>query len=148
MNAENTKNGLVKQFPDLAERVRVQREKRLYVAVEYARFRDVFNYAIDGLCFPILCTITGLDDGENISLIYHLADETGTIMNIQTAIPKQDPVLATVMDRFPAAEIYERELIDLLGVKVPDLPAGKRYPLPDNWPANEYPLRKDWKQTK
>jgi membrane-bound hydrogenase subunit beta len=145
MNAENAKNGLIAHFPDLAERTRVQREKRLYTTVEYARFREVFNYAIDELHFLILCTITGLDDGERIAFIYHLADETGTIMNIQTSIPKQDPVLATVMDRFPAAEIYERELIDLLGVKVPELPAGKRYPLPDNWPANEYPLRKDWK---
>ena len=52
------------------------------------------------------------------------------------------------MDRFPAAEIYERELIDLLGAKVAGLPEGKRYPLPDDWPAGEYPLRKDWKQLK
>jgi membrane-bound hydrogenase subunit beta len=24
------------------------------------------------------------------------------------------------------------------------LPEGFRYPLPDDWPANQYPLRKDW----
>ena len=49
-------------------------------------------------------------------------------------------------DRFPAAHIYERELVDLLGAKVEGLPPGNRYPLPDDWPEVQYPLRKDWKQ--
>ena len=40
----------------------------------------------------------------------------------------------------------ERELMDLLGAKVEGLPAGKRYPLSDDWPTDEYPLRKDWKK--
>jgi len=33
----------------------------------------------------------------------------------------------------------------MLGVQIEGLPPGKRYPLPDNWPAGQYPLRKDWK---
>jgi Ni,Fe-hydrogenase III component G len=28
---------------------------------------------------------------------------------------------------------------------VTGLPEGSRYPLPDNWPEGQYPLRKDWK---
>jgi Ni,Fe-hydrogenase III component G len=34
--------------------------------------------------------------------------------------------------------------MDLLGIKVEGLPEGRRYPLPDNWPQGQYPLRKDW----
>jgi Ni,Fe-hydrogenase III component G len=37
--------------------------------------------------------------------------------------------------------------VDLLGIKVNGLASGHRYPLPDNWPKGEYPLRKDWKGT-
>lgn len=146
MNAQAAQNALTAKFGFLAGKVRVQREKRLYVDVDRANFIPVFEYAINELRFSILCTITGLDEGETIALIYHLADESGTMLNIRTGIPKADPVLRTIMGYFPAAEIYERELIDLLGVRVPDLPAGKRYPLPDDWPEGEYPLRKDWKQ--
>jgi Ni,Fe-hydrogenase III component G len=35
--------------------------------------------------------------------------------------------------------------MDLLGAQVEGLPAGRRYPLPEDWPQGEYPLRKDWK---
>jgi Ni,Fe-hydrogenase III component G len=28
---------------------------------------------------------------------------------------------------------------------VEGLPAGNRYPLTDDWPADQFPLRKDWK---
>jgi Ni,Fe-hydrogenase III component G len=37
--------------------------------------------------------------------------------------------------------------MDLLGVRIEGLPAGKRYPLTDDWPANEFPLRKNWKSS-
>ena len=60
-------------------------------------------------------------------------------------VPKDEPVLQTVTGYFPAAELYEREMVDLLGMQVQGLPPGTRYPLPDGWPAGQYPLRKDWK---
>lgn len=146
MNALNAQDGLIAACGFLAGKVRVQREKRLYAEVDYANFAKVFDLAITGLQFTILCTITGLDEGENLAFIYHLADETGTILNLKTSVPKTAGRIRTVMNYFPCAEIYERELVDLLGAKIEDLPAGTRYPLPDDWPAGEYPLRKDWKQ--
>jgi Ni,Fe-hydrogenase III component G len=65
-------------------------------------------------------------------------------LNLTVAVPKENPVLQTVMGYFPPAETYERELIDLLGMKVEGLPPGSRYPLPEGWPEGQYPLRKDW----
>ena len=50
------------------------------------------------------------------------------------------------MDTFPGAELYERELVDMFGISVEGLPAGNRYPLPDDWPQGQHPLRKDWKK--
>lgn len=133
------------RFPYLNDRVRVQRDRRIYAEVDYANFTEVFEYAIQKLNFTFLCTITGLDEGEKISFIYHLTAQNGIILNLKTNIPKERPVLKTVIEYFRGAEIYERELVDLLGVKVEGLPEGKRYPLPDDWPTDQYPLRKDWK---
>ncbi|MDD5432403.1 MAG: NADH-quinone oxidoreductase subunit C, partial [Candidatus Omnitrophica bacterium] len=51
----------------------------------------------------------------------------------------------SVISYFPGAEIYEREVVDLFGAKVEGLPPGNRYPLTDDWPTDQFPLRKDWK---
>ena len=92
-----------------------------------------------------MCIITGLDEGEDIGFLYHIANESGTILSIHTKAPKADPVIHSVSDRFPAAHIYER------GARRPSRREGRRsaagsLPLPDDWPEGQYPLRKDWKQ--
>jgi membrane-bound hydrogenase subunit beta len=142
------KQDLLNRFPYLSNKVRVQRDRRIYAEVDYALFLEVFEYAIHKLNFTFLCTITGLDEGQTISFIYHLTTQNGIILNLKTGIPKERPVLKTIIGYFRGAEIYERELVDLLGVKVEGLPEGKRYPLPDDWPLDQYPLRKDWKADK
>jgi len=105
---------------------------------------DKFSYAVKEQGFSFLCTITGLDEGEYLSFIYHLAGKDGVVLNIKTKALKDKESIKTVTGYFPSAAIYERELIDLLGAKVEGLPEGIRYPLPDDWPAGQYPLRKDW----
>ena len=139
------KEDLLSKFPYLDDKVRIQRSRRIYAEVDYGSFTEIFEYAVQKLNFIFLCTITGLDEGDKISFIYHLARQSGIILNIKTSVPKERPVLKTIIEYFPSAEIYERELVDLLGVKVEGLPEGKRYPLPDDWPLDQYPLRKDWK---
>ena len=139
------KEDLSKKFSYLNEKVSVQRDRRIYAEVDYANFKDVFEYAIQKLGFTFLCTITGLDEADKISFIYHLTTQGGIILNLKTSVPKKTPILKTIIGYFRGAEIYERELEDLLGVKVEGLPEGKRYPLPDDWPKDQYPLRKDWK---
>lgn len=136
---------LIRQFPALAEHVTVKRARRITAVVPYAQFRQVFNFLADTVNFTILVTITGLDEGENLSAIYHLAQETGLILDLKTSVPAANPVVHTVSDRFPAADIYERELVDLLGMRVEGLKPGRRYPLPDTWPVEDHPLRKAWK---
>ncbi len=137
---------LVARFPALHDKVRVTRARRLFAQVPADQFAAVFAYAIKEGGFSILCTITGLDLGDKLGAIYHLARVSGEMLNLEVAVPKAQPVLATVTPYFPAADAYERELVDLLGMQVQGLPTGNRYPLPDDWPANQYPLRKDWKQ--
>ncbi len=142
---EDIKQKLLSRFGLDGDSARIQRVRRISAQIDYPRFRQALEYAVRELDFPMLCTITGLDEGENFSFIYHLGREDGVILNLKTGIPKGDPRLKTITDFFPNAEIYEREIADLLGVKVEGLPPGHRYPLTDDWPAGEYPLRKDWK---
>jgi len=146
LNEESLKAELEKKFPFLKEKVRVTRPRRIFT--DYlvpAQFQQVFDCLYGSMGFQILCTITGLDEGETFGFVYHLARQDGTVFNLKTAVPKNDAVIKTITGCFPGGAIYERELEDLLGVKVEGLPEGKHYPLPDDWPQGQYPLRKDWK---
>ena len=144
-NAEKIKKELAEKFGFDTERISVPRARRVFLEVPYDQFRQVLAHVVNGLEFRHLCTITGLDDGETLAFIYHVAHADGTVLNLKTRVPKTDPVLQTITDIFPGGMSYERELVDLLGMHVEGLPEGHRYPLPDNWPAGQYPLRKDWK---
>jgi Ni,Fe-hydrogenase III component G len=76
--------------------------------------------------------------------MYHLATEAGVVLTLVTTAPKDGPGPQTVTPYFPHAELYEREVVDLLGIQIQGLPEGNRYPLPDGWPEGQHPLRKDW----
>lgn len=142
---ENIINELTKKFGYLTGKAKVSRPRRISVDVDMSKFAEVFDYAVKELGFALLCTITGLDEGDNIVLIYHVAQQGGTVLNIKTGVPKQDAGIKTITHYFPSAEIYEREIVDLLGVKVEGLQRGNRYPLTDDWPEGQFPLRKEWK---
>jgi NADH-quinone oxidoreductase subunit C len=142
---ENIKQQLAGQFPALAERIRITRPRRIFVELAVEEFVKVFEYAKNKLHFGHLCTITGLDELDKFSLIYHLAHDGGVLLNIKISVSHDNPVVDSVISYFPGAEIYERELVDLFGIQVKGLPEGMRYPLTDDWPMDEHPLRKDWK---
>ncbi|MCB4792249.1 MAG: NADH-quinone oxidoreductase subunit C [Elusimicrobia bacterium] len=133
------------KFDFLEGKFKIVKNKRIFLDVPIDKFWKVMGYAVKIDQFPLLCTITGLDQGDTIGLVYHLAANDGMMLNIETSIPKNNPVIRTITDIYPSATLYERELEDLLGVKVEGLPAGRRYPLPDDWPIGDHPLLKDWK---
>lgn len=141
---ETIQQNLIAKFDFLNGRVRVQRARRIWVDVPAEVFDQVLPTLVRDFQFTILCTISGLDEGEKLGIIYHLAQAGGITLNLKTAVPKANPVWKTVCVFFPGCTFYERELVDLFGLQVAGLPPGSRYPLPDNWPAGQYPLRKDW----
>jgi membrane-bound hydrogenase subunit beta len=136
---------LIKKFSFLEGHITTPRRRRVFVEVELKDFLEVFEYSKKHLRFTHLCTITGLDELDKLSFIYHLTQEAGMLLNIKTSVSKDNPEIKSVIPLFPSAEIYERELVDLFGAKVQGLPEGSRYPLTDDWPKGEFPLRKDWK---
>ncbi len=143
---EKIQQELLKNFAFLENKIKIQRVRRIFIEVPLEKFFAVFDYAVKNLGVSMLSALSGLDEGENFSFIYHLALANGIMLNFKTGVAKNAPLLKTVTGYFPSAEIYERELADLLGVEVIGLKKGKRYPLPDNWPEGQYPLRKGWKK--
>ena len=92
-----------------------------------------------------IVALTGLDLGENIGLMYHVRTDDGTIVTLKTEVPKENPKIQTISDLLPGAQFHERETADLFGVVFEGHPNPARLVLPDDWPENLYPLRKDAK---
>ncbi len=91
-----------------------------------------------------IIALTGLDMGEKIGLMYHIRTN-GAIVTLRTEVPKENPKIQTITDLLPGAHFHEREAADLFGVTFEGHPNPARLVLPDDWPANLYPLRKDAK---
>lgn len=135
---------LTEQFHGLeAEKAKVA-TRRIFLDVPGEIFMDVLRFASGDLGFGHLCTITGLDNGTEFEFLYHIANTEGIVLNLKRKASKDNPVIESVLPIYHGATFYERELEGLLGVKVEGLPEGRPYPLPDNWPEGQYPLRKDW----
>lgn len=136
---------LANTFPELGETIRIQRERRIFMDSSAATLDRLMDFAFNELKFISLVSLVGTDEGENLGVMYVLAADDGILLSIKRYQPKTDPVIPTMTGRFPNAEYYEKELVDLLGFRVEGLPPGPRYPLTDDWPEGQYPLRKDWK---
>ena len=125
-NEENIKSELTKKFGFLDGKVIIRRARRIFADVGLENFEKVFEYALKNLAFTMLCGITGLDEGQALGFIYHIAREDGIMLNIKISADRNNPVIRTITGYFPGADIYERELMDLLGAKIEGLPEGKR----------------------
>jgi Ni,Fe-hydrogenase III component G len=145
MDAQRVCDALIEHFSLLRDRVIVKSASRLTVDCPQESFKEVFPFITDELKFNALSAITGSDEAEHFSVIYHLNTNGRIILNLKLKLSRQSPSLQTVTARFPCADAFERELVDLLGIPVEGLAPGNRYPLPDTWPADDHPLRKDWK---
>ena len=92
-----------------------------------------------------LAAITGLDGGApagNLEVLYHFC-QASAVITLRVSVPRNEPTVPSLAALVPSAGLYERELSEMLGVTVSGSPNNDRLYLPDDWPANLYPLRKD-----
>ncbi len=93
-----------------------------------------------------LSAITGLDpgtDAEQLEVLYHFC--TGAaVVTLRVPLYRHAPYVPSLSPIIPSAEPLERELMEMFGVKVDGLPTPEHLYLPDDWPKDIYPLRKDY----
>jgi membrane-bound hydrogenase subunit beta len=135
----------------IAERVKefgavVQvRKNRIMVRTDPDRLHDAITTVQAVLGFDRLITISTIDTGESFELLYHLIGPHRIIISLAVDLPRNNPVMPTTSDLLPPAGIYERQIHDLFGIVFAGHPDLKKVILNEDWPAGEYPLRKDWK---
>ncbi|MFW5772134.1 MAG: NADH-quinone oxidoreductase subunit C [Phototrophicaceae bacterium] len=93
-----------------------------------------------------LISITGLDfpKEDKMEAIYHLGSGAA-VLGLRAALDRSAPTVASVCHLIPSATLLEREVVEMFGVTFTDTPDTSHLYLPDNWPDDVYPLRKDTK---
>jgi NADH:ubiquinone oxidoreductase subunit C len=81
-------------------------------------------------------------DGK-IEVLYHFC-QGPAILTIRVGVPYSQAVLPSICSAAPAASLYERELMEMLGIDVQGTPVNQKLLLPDDWPDGVYPLRKSF----
>lgn len=121
----------------------VPRERRIFVYIKSKALKNAVKYLVKELKFKHLSTITGVDLGAEIEVVYHLAYQGSIELSLGLTVPKNKPSVPTVTDLIPGAVLYEREVHDLLGVNFEGHPDLSPLVLPEGWPQDVYPLRKE-----
>jgi NADH-quinone oxidoreductase subunit C len=99
------------------------------------------------LFFDFLRAQTGTDRPaeEAIELVVHLFSYRHRhAFVLKTRVSRAEPVADSLVTVWPAADWYEREIFDLLGVRFTGHPDLRRLLLPEDWVG--HPLRKDYEQ--
>lgn len=103
---------------------------------------DVIEFLKNNYSYKILKSITAIDIGDEIELLYNLfsvEDEEDVILSIKVSQEAQ-----SVADLFESAKADENEIYDMFGIKFLGNDDLKRLYMPENW--QRYPLRKDYIQ--
>jgi len=121
---------------------RASSEADAWLGVPPADVQQIARFIMDAWPPVHLSTITGVDNGREIELLYHFVAD-GCALNLRAAVPKGVDQIDTIVPVVPAAIMYEREIMDMFGVAMVGHPDPRRLTLPEDWPQGDYPLRRD-----
>jgi len=124
----------------------------IWMKIDKSIFKDFIKHLCN-LTYPHLAVVSGNDLGKTIELVYNFSIYFGKYLqeisfNVGVELPRNKPEIETVCDWIPGALITEREKQEMLGIKVIGIPDSRRLFLPEDFPENVYPWRKDEKTRK
>ncbi len=134
-------------FGDDVLRVVVDRGE-LTLHVRPQRVADIARVMRDApdLRFELLSSLSGVDypsQQDRLHVVYQLTSMTyRRRLRLETAVPVEQPHVASVTAVYPTADFHEREAWDFFGVVFDGHPNLTRIFMPDDWQG--HPQRKDY----
>ncbi len=147
MIARDRLNQLKQKFGEAIVRADLPSESRLFVYLDAAAVKPVCEYVFRDLDARYVISI-GADDrpfsGKFLVAHDFAFDRDHILCSLIACLPPEHPQIDSISEVVPAASWAEREMRDLVGID----PVGHRYlkrlVLPDGWPDDVHPLRKDF----
>lgn len=147
MTAFDPVEALRNAFPDAFQSAQEFRGD-VAVFVDSARIVDVCRYCRDtrGLEYNFLSDVTAVDylpQEPRFGVLYHVYSMLhNRSLCLKVMLPEDDPTVSSVTDIYPAANWFEREVYDLMGITFTGHPDLRRLLMPEDWDG--HPLRKNY----
>ena len=123
--------------------------RRLKVSVLASMINDVALFARDSLGFDHISTVSGVDwiAKNALEVVYFVGSTTpgqeGFVLALSERVPRDNPVVSTLIGVWRGAEYHERETHEMFGLNFQGHPDQSHLFLPEDW--NDLPpLRKDY----
>jgi NADH:ubiquinone oxidoreductase subunit C len=145
MKSEEIKALIEENLPDVV--VEVPRERRVMVYTPIQHLIETMHLLREKGVSQV-STITGVDkiQDNRFEILYHLYWEQNEI-TVRVEVDRREPIVPTMSTVMAGALTYEREIQDMFGIIVKDIPDERRLLLFDEWPEGKHPLRKDFEAT-
>ena len=103
-----------------------------------------FMFTVLKASYSTTAAVDERSKGEGFG-VYHIFSLRGLMVVIGFHVSPDDPKAPSITNVIPGANWAEREARDLLGVEFEGHPDPRRLVLPDDWPDDVYPLRKEFR---
>ena len=144
-------NGLAsrttERFPDTM--VEYATERRLKLSTSPDAAAELATFVRDDLGFDHISTVSGVDwiAKNEFEVIYFVGTfkpgYEDFVVCLSVRVPRDNPVLHSLISVWPGAEYHERETHEMLGISFQGSPSQAHLLLPEDW--NDLPpLRKDY----
>jgi Ni,Fe-hydrogenase III component G len=143
--ADEVIEGIKSKFGNAIREVHEKTPRRTYITVDADRLPDVAEYMYKdvGSRFQIA---SGTHLVDCFEILYHFAiDRDARVITLRVKLDLENPSIETCAIRVPATEWIEREMHELLGIEFRNHPDMRHLLLSDDWPEDNHPLRRDWK---
>jgi NADH-quinone oxidoreductase subunit C/D len=138
-------DNLVARFPDWVKLDDRSGYEGYLVAAEHL---IAFATALrDELSYDFLSSVTGVDyqPDDLMEVVYHAYSSLGGgAVTFKVQVPRENPVVPSLVPLYPGADFQEREAWDLLGIYFEGHPNLKRILMWEGFAG--HPLRKDWRE--
>ncbi|HRF95734.1 MAG TPA: NADH-quinone oxidoreductase subunit C, partial [Aggregatilineales bacterium] len=148
-NLDGVVDYLIEKYPNIVSKD--TREGYGGVIVDRNHLVDVATTMRDELGYNYLSSATAVDymgvssPDSDMEMVYHAYRLSGgSALVFKTQAPRDNPVIPSLVDVYPATDFQEREAYDLYGIKFEGHPNLKRILLWEGFYG--HPMRKDWKE--
>jgi NADH:ubiquinone oxidoreductase subunit C len=139
------------QFPEAIKDAKIDRPRRITVNFEKDHVLDISRFMCDELGFDHVKGVAGVDlpTQKKIEVLYFVgsyskAEVQDLIVVLKAELPRDNPVIASVVSVWQSAHYHERETFEMFGVKFEGHPDLRKLLTQDNWEGPP-PMLKDVK---